>query len=73
MSETEIDIPCIGVCIVDDAGYCLGCGRPPAGLPEAADEAPGDPSAVAESFEVSEAPVVQRPATASAVSTTLTQ
>lgn len=26
---------CVGVCMADpDSGYCLGCGRPPAAMPE---------------------------------------
>ena len=62
-SDNEIDIPCVGVCIVDEAGYCLGCGRPPApviGAPGApATEAAGQPA--------------DQAAVASTVSTTLTQ
>ena len=26
MSE-ESDSPCIGICQIDEAGYCIGCGR----------------------------------------------
>ena len=29
MSAPEVDYPCVGVCMVDAEGYCLGCGRPP--------------------------------------------
>lgn len=62
-SDNEIDIPCVGVCIVDEAGYCLGCGRPPAPVVAAASAPPagaaGQPA--------------DQPAVASAVSTTLTQ
>jgi hypothetical protein len=28
--------PCIGYCMIDSRGYCVGCGRPPTlGMPEA--------------------------------------
>jgi len=39
--DNEADLyPCVGVCMADpDSGYCLGCGRPPLGSPEIADEA----------------------------------
>lgn len=31
---------CVGVCMADpDTGYCLGCGRPPLGLPDVVAEA----------------------------------
>ena len=59
----EIEIPCVGVCIVDDAGYCLGCGRPPAPVVSVA----GAPTT-----ETAGQPADQA-AVASAVSTTLTQ
>lgn len=29
MEYLESDYPCVGVCMVDADGYCLGCGRPP--------------------------------------------
>ncbi len=62
-SDNEIEIPCVGVCIVDEAGYCLGCGRPPAPVVSAAgalaNAAAGQPA--------------DQAAVASAVSTTLTQ
>ena len=59
----EIEIPCVGVCIVDEAGYCLGCGRPPAPVVDAA----GTPATEAAGQSADQAVV------ASAVSTTLTQ
>ena len=50
MSAPEVDYPCVGVCMVDAEGYCLGCGRPPQSvqLPEA-DE--GDATLMAPSTE----------------------
>ncbi|EXI84427.1 MAG: hypothetical protein AW11_03903 [Candidatus Accumulibacter regalis] len=37
MSETEDDYLCVGVCMFDpDSGYCLGCGRPPEPVSDAA-------------------------------------
>jgi len=33
MSTVEDDYPCLGVCMIDADGYCIGCGRP--SLPEA--------------------------------------
>jgi hypothetical protein len=38
MSEPSEDLyPCVGICTTDpDSGYCLGCGRPPAEVPETA-------------------------------------
>ena len=64
-SDNEIDIPCVGVCIVDEAGYCLGCGRPPAPVVAAA-SAP----VAGTTGQPADQPAV---AVASAVSTTLTQ
>ena len=32
MSTVEDDFPCLGVCMIDADGYCIGCGRP--SLPE---------------------------------------
>jgi hypothetical protein len=29
MDYLEADYPCVGVCMNDADGYCLGCGRPP--------------------------------------------
>jgi hypothetical protein len=29
MDYLEADYPCVGVCMVDADGYCVGCGRPP--------------------------------------------
>ena len=29
MSTVEDDYPCLGVCMIDADGYCIGCGRPP--------------------------------------------
>jgi predicted Fe-S protein YdhL (DUF1289 family) len=27
--QDDINVyPCIGICIVDDSGHCIGCGRP---------------------------------------------
>ena len=34
MNTLEDDYLCVGVCMDDADGYCLGCGRPP--LPELA-------------------------------------
>jgi len=25
----EDEYPCVGICMIDVDGYCLGCGRPP--------------------------------------------
>jgi predicted Fe-S protein YdhL (DUF1289 family) len=46
------DSPCIGVCQIDEAGYCIGCGR-------SADEIFGnsDSSEPASEVEVVRAPV----------------
>ena len=50
MSTPETDALCVGVCMVDAEGYCLGCGRPPQSvqLPEADD---GDATLMATSAE----------------------
>jgi len=32
MSTVEDDYPCLGVCMIDADGNCIGCGRP--SLPE---------------------------------------
>lgn len=34
-NQQEDPYLCIGICMADpDSGYCLGCGRPPLGVPE---------------------------------------
>lgn len=33
MDYLEADYPCVGVCMNDADGYCLGCGRPPWPVP----------------------------------------
>lgn len=42
MNTPEIDTPCVGVCMVDASGYCLGCGRPPQGVPPSAPQSGDD-------------------------------
>ncbi|MEO8410457.1 MAG: DUF1289 domain-containing protein [Propionivibrio sp.] len=38
--------PCVGVCMTDpDSGYCVGCGRPPAGTPGTEVDPAGQPDA----------------------------
>ncbi len=27
MSETEVESPCVGICVVDEEDICEGCGR----------------------------------------------
>ncbi len=35
MKRRIMPYPCIGYCIIDKRGYCVGCGRPPTlGMPE---------------------------------------
>ena len=35
MKPLAIPYPCVGCCIIDSRGYCVGCGRPPTlGAPE---------------------------------------
>lgn len=36
MNTLEEDYPCVGVCMIDANGYCIGCGRPSLPEPEAA-------------------------------------
>jgi hypothetical protein len=33
MDYLEADYPCVGVCMNDADGYCIGCGRPPWPVP----------------------------------------
>ena len=44
MDDLESAYPCVGVCMLDADGYCLGCGRPPLPIPdaEASDAPPPD-------------------------------
>lgn len=40
MENQEEQYLCVGICMADpDSGYCLGCGRPPLGVPEIVAEA----------------------------------
>ena len=42
MNDSPEDLyQCIGYCQVDDAGYCLGCGRPTRGVTAAFSSASG--------------------------------
>jgi predicted Fe-S protein YdhL (DUF1289 family) len=35
VKRRKMPYPCIGYCIIDTRGYCVGCGRPPTlGMPE---------------------------------------
>lgn len=34
MNAEDDPYPCVGVCMTDAEGYCLGCGRPPLPFPD---------------------------------------
>ena len=75
MSTPEIDALCVGVCMVDAEGYCLGCGRPPLNVVIAAADGDAVEPAAARAYSTTAGDHLQTVAAPepSALSTRLTQ
>ena len=60
MNFDEIPYPCIGYCMTDSRGYCVGCGRPPTlGMPDSCVRQAAAPTSPAESSPPPGAPATK--------------
>lgn len=63
MDYLEADYPCVGVCMNDADGYCLGCGRPPWPVPRSGFDPTPPTSGSTTSHPGETAPTDEDPAT----------